>query len=97
MTRTIEITDNAAAYLLTDAHSVATLRDYIAGALGEYADEYDLDGLEAEYRAALADALPEGASINGQMIYATGPIDQDAARAVAEGVDFWAIAEGNAR
>lgn len=72
----------------------ATLADYIAGALGDYAADYDLTAIETEVRAALNAALPEGVSLAGNELY--GPYDERSREidypAVLGRVDFWEIA-----
>ena len=95
---TIEITSNAIQYLTSDAHTVSTISDYIASALGEYIADHDVDAIEDEYREALQGILPEGVSLAGDFIYADTDVivDQDAIREDVEGIDFWAIVARNA-
>lgn len=80
-----------------------TVRDGIVEALGEYADDYDLDGLERAYRDAIHDALPPGVMLCGEEFIGPAPVsvslnhpvtclgDQDYA-AIVSSVDLWKIA-----
>lgn len=81
-----------------------TVGDYIMNFLGDYADEYDLDGLESAYRAAIDEALPEGVSLVGDEFYCDWSrrhdFDLDELREAIAGdeagvgaIDFWSIAE----
>lgn len=42
-----------------------SVEDTVASALGDFVDDYDLDGLVSEYRNAINDALPDGVSLCG--------------------------------
>jgi prevent-host-death family protein len=70
-----------------------TPESYVAGVLGEYADDYDVDALVAEFVAAVNDELPDGVVVRGDEV--VGPVhdrpEVDLVEAV-EAVDFWAIA-----
>ncbi|MFI6496931.1 hypothetical protein [Nonomuraea typhae] len=83
----------------------ANFETSIYEALGDYADTYDLDAIEAEYRSAINDALPSSVSLCGSDFigpydaedadFEGYPIDEDGrldVKAIAEGIDFWAIA-----
>lgn len=87
----------------TQLHSIgsytmsATLTDFVAGYLGEFFDDYDLDGLVAAYRdginAELADA---GISLHGDDFYSTVPVVEDSReliKAAIEEVDLAPLAE----
>ncbi|MFE3461387.1 hypothetical protein ACFXKD_27905 [Nocardiopsis aegyptia] len=67
--------------------------DYVAGALGERGDDYDIEPLVVEFRDAVNAELPEGVSVRGDQVF--GPEhdrpEVDLVEAV-EAVDFWAIA-----
>lgn len=92
---TTEITDNAAE-LLTGSN-VSTITDLVAGALGDYVDEHDVDGIEREYREALQAALPAGWTLAGEFIFAKLETrDAELDRAALDAIDFWAIAERHA-
>ena len=72
-------------------------------ALGDYADQYDVDAIAADYRQAINQALPEGVSLCGDEFI--GPYHSDDAtwgpeletegrlniRVIVESVDFWGI------
>lgn len=53
-----------------------TIRAGLARKLGSLASEYDLDGLEADWRAAAAAALPEGWHVEGEALTAPAETDQ---------------------
>lgn len=94
MTTTCEITSNAAVYLL-DTDRVSTIHDYIVEVLGDYADDFDIDGIEADFRDALDATLGDHASLNGEFIFADvdADLDHEALREAAADIDFWAITE----
>lgn len=73
-------------------------------ALGDFADDYDIDAIEADYRAAINDALPDGVSLCGDEFigpahdadcdfdgYPTDEYGRLDIKAIVESVDFWAI------
>jgi len=73
-------------------------------ALGDYADDYDIDAIAADYRDAINMALPEGVTLAGDEFigpyYAEdatwGPEleDEDGRldiKSIVDGVDLWAI------
>lgn len=80
-----------------------TVEDTVAVALGDHANDYDLDAVIADYRDAINDALPAGVTLNGNDFYGPYPADQDFdgypttedgaldIAAIVAGVDFWAI------
>jgi hypothetical protein len=53
-----------------------TIRAGLARKLGSLASEYDLDGLEADWRTVAAAALPKGWQVEGEAITAPGGSDQ---------------------
>lgn len=63
--------------------------------LGDYADDHDLPGLTAAYRAAVGAVLPEGVHLVGDELLApVGPsYDLDAIREAVEAVDVFALAD----
>jgi hypothetical protein len=82
-----------------------TVEQSVIVALGDYADDYDLNAIAADYRAAINEALPQGVSLNGDEFY--GPYHREDAtwgsdlededgrldiKAIVDGIDFWAIA-----
>ena len=81
-----------------------TVEQTVAETLGDYADEYDIDAIAADYRAAINEALPEGVALAGDEFigpyYAEdatwGPEleDEDGRldiKAIVDSVDLWAI------
>lgn len=59
--------------------SSARVEDFVAGYLGEFADDYNLDGLVAAYRAAVNTELADsGITLCGDDFYATYPAPDDA-------------------
>lgn len=75
--------------------STANLEDSVAEYAGEHADDYDLDEVAAQYRAAINAVLPEGVTLEGDMLY--GPYAdladfdmEEAGEAVGE-IDLGAI------
>lgn len=85
-----------------DPHAL-TVEQTVCEALVGYADEYDIDAIAADYRAAINEALPEGVALAGDEF--VGPYyDRDATwgpelekdgrldiESIVDGVDFWAI------
>ncbi|WP_405149414.1 hypothetical protein OG589_14440 [Sphaerisporangium sp. NBC_01403] len=82
-----------------------TVEQSVYVALGDYADDYDLDAVAADYRAAINDALPSSVSLCGDEFigpyyaedrdfdgYPTDEDDRLDIKAIVEGIDFWAIA-----
>jgi hypothetical protein len=83
----------------------ATFEQSVYEALGDYADNFDLDALTADYKAAINDALPSSVSLCGDEFIGpyyeadadfTGyPHDEEGRldiKAIVETVDFWTIA-----
>jgi hypothetical protein len=69
----------------------ATLEDSVEDFLGEFVDDYDLEGLVRAYRDAINAALPQGVSLHGEVFYGPWGADLDA-EAVAS-VDLAALAQ----
>lgn len=71
-----------------------TVEDWVAVAVGEFADDYDIDAIVSDLRGAINGALPDGVSLNGNEFY--GPYynqpDYDLDE-ILESIDFWAIVE----
>lgn len=89
-----EVTDNVAAFLL-DSTTCSTLRDFIVPYFGDYAADFNLGAIEADYRAAITECLPEGVVLAGKFIFRrmdTNP-DWDEIREQVQGIDFEAIVE----
>ncbi len=81
--------------IIRDSTSCATLTDYVSGALGDFADDYDIAAVEDSYRDAIDAAISRfGLTLAGDELlteYGTAP-QLDAAAEAVEGIDFWAIA-----
>jgi hypothetical protein len=71
-------------------------------ALGDFADDYDTDAIEADYRNAINEALPDGVSLCGDEFigpaydadfdgYPTDEYGRLDIRTIVESVDFWEI------
>lgn len=73
-----------------------SVRDGIETALAGLTAGYDMDALEQAYRAAVNAALPDGVTLDGDLIH--GPYSMRCVETTAEitevikGVDFWALA-----
>lgn len=82
---------------VADPGPAGNMRDYVAGALGDYAGSFDVDAIVAEYRDAINDALDgTGITLAGDEFYGPHPRPENVAEIVADAigeVDFWAIAE----
>jgi len=81
-----------------------TVEQSVLVALGDYADDYDIDAIAADYRAAINEALPEGVTLAGNEFFGPahaadatwGPEleDEDGhldIKSIVDSVDFWAI------
>jgi hypothetical protein len=80
----VTITENAYAYLAgVDVVDGPTIRAGLARVLGALAAEHDLDGFEADWRAAAAAALPDGWRVEGETI--TAPAGADASAGLKAG------------
>ncbi len=53
-----------------------TLHEEITHNLGEYAGEYDIDAIEADYRSAIAAVLPRGVWLSGETLYSNRDDDR---------------------
>lgn len=64
-------------------------------ALGEFVEDFDVDGLVHAYREAINAALPTGMTLIGDEFIGPDPVDSDTYDDIAEAVgtvDFWALA-----
>ena len=88
-----------------DAYSLS-VEQTVTESLGDYTNDYDLDGLTAAYRAAVNEALPDSVSLCGDEFigpyYAKDqdfdgyPTTDDGAldiKTIVDGIDFWKLAE----
>lgn len=76
-----------------DAGTTRSLLDYVAVALGDHVDDYDVVGLADAYRHAINEALePTGVSLHGDDFYGPHPVVDVDYAAAFEAVDFWALA-----
>jgi hypothetical protein len=75
-----------------------TIQQSVIVALGDYGDDYDVDAITRDWRAAINEALPDTVTLSGDEFY--GPAhdtDRDwegdlDITSVIEAVDFWALA-----
>jgi hypothetical protein len=75
--------------------STVTVEEYVAGALGEHGEGYDVAALAADFRKAVNEALPEGVTLNGNLFFGPHDVaaeDRPDLREVVDSVDFWEIA-----
>src|SRR5690554_5768191 len=83
--------------MVPDAGTVTSLHDYVAGALGDYADDYDIEAIVDEYRDAINERLADqGIVLAGDEFYGPYPRPENAGETIAEAikdVDFWTIVE----
>jgi hypothetical protein len=67
--------------------------DYIGEALGTFGEDFDVDGIVAEFVEAVNAELPDGVGVHGRTIIGPYPrLDIDLDAAVGR-VDFWAIVQ----
>lgn len=82
---------------VADPGGAGSMRGYITAALGDYADDYDIDEIVDEYRDAINDALDgTGITLAGDEFYGPYPRPENAGETIAdaiESVDFWTIVE----
>lgn len=78
----------------TDLHGIgsycgsATLENFVEGYLGEHADDYDVDGLVAEFRYQLNERLaPTGITLAGDNFYSTVPVAENHAELIKDALD----------
>lgn len=75
-----------------------SLRDGIEDALTGHAGDFDVDAIEAEYRGALGELLPDGVTLNGEEFYGPHPMPEDADVEIQAAIEelkgdrFWEIA-----
>jgi hypothetical protein len=83
--------------MVPDAGTVTSLADYVAGALGDYADDYDIEAITADYRDAINERLADqGITLAGDEFYGPYPRPENAGETIADAikdVDFWTIVE----
>lgn len=63
-----------------------TLEVWIAQGLGEFAADFDADGIATDYRAALAGALPDGVTLAGVEFWGPHPVTEGVERAISEAI-----------
>jgi hypothetical protein len=86
------------------ASSTTTLTEYVSGTLAEFADDYDVPAIVAEYRDMINSALPDGVTLHGED-YFVGPYRPDgwkpeeleAVRAAIADVPLWGIIDRHHR
>ena len=80
---------------VADPGGAGSMRDYITTALGDYADDYDIEAIVDEYRDAINERLADqGITLAGDEFYGPYPRIENAAEVIAEAVedvDFWTI------
>lgn len=76
-----------------------SMRVGIEQALADFAGDFDVDAIEAEYRSELGKLLPEGVTLNGDEFYGPHPKPEDADDAIQAAIEelkgdaFWAIVQ----
>lgn len=76
-----------------DSGSSASITDYVAGALGDFAGDYDVDAVTDGFRDAInAELDGTGVSLHGDEFYGPHPREDVDIAAAIERVDFWEIA-----
>lgn len=82
---------------VADPGGAGSMRDYITTALGDYADDYDIDAITADYRDAINERLADqGITLAGDEFYGPHPRPENAGETIADAikdVDFWTIVE----
>lgn len=99
------ITTNYGSWTTTVDNYSLTVEQTVAECLGDYANDYDVAAIVAEYRAAIDAVLPAGVSLLGSEFYGPAyaadchfagyPTNSDGAldiKALVDGVEFWDIA-----
>lgn len=80
---------------VADPGGAGSMRDYITTALGDHADDYDIDAIIADYRDAINERLADqGITLAGDEFYGPYPRPENAGETIAdaiESVDFWEI------
>jgi hypothetical protein len=73
----------------------ASVEHYVAETMSDFADDYDIDKIVDEFRAAINAALPDGVSLAGNEFL--GPVDIEWVdiNQVIDDIDFWAIMKRN--
>lgn len=83
-----------------DATSYHRPEDGIAEYLADQGDAYDAAAIAADYRAAIASALPEGVTLAGDQLYGPYPRPDDYAEQIdgaIDAVDLAAIVDRHER
>lgn len=65
----------------------ATLRQGIETSLSSYVADFDVDGIERESREQLAEALPDGITLNGDEFYGPAPRPENAHELIQAAID----------
>ena len=82
---------------VADPGGAGSMRDYITTALGDHADDYDIDAITSGYRDAINERLADqGITLAGDEFYGPYPRPENAGETIAdaiESVDFWEIVE----
>ena len=91
------------AEMTTTTRIMTTTLLNVEDALGEYASDFDVDGLRSAYRDAIQECLPEGITLalNGDVYAKVGleidgePLDAETLdlQYAADSIDFWGLAE----
>lgn len=68
----------------TEAHSPA---DTVSAVLGDFAKDYDVDGLVDAYTSAVNDELPDGITLNGREFFGPYPRPDDAAGGISAALE----------
>src|SRR5690606_12096627 len=80
---------------VADPGGAGSMRDYITTALGDHADDYDIDAITADYRDAINERLADqGIVLAGDEFYGPYPRIENAGETIADAikdVDFWEI------
>jgi len=79
---------------VADPGGAGSMRDYVTTALGDYADDYDIDAIVDEYRDAINERLDQGITLAGDEFYGPYPRPEHSTETIAdaiEDVDLWEI------
>lgn len=93
-----QVTTEYGSWNTTAGAGVDSVLESVAAALGEFAGDYDLDGIAEDYQNAINAALDgTGVSLHGREFYGPYPHRDVDIRGAVEGVDFWEIAARHER
>jgi hypothetical protein len=67
-------------------NNATTVEDTVSAYLGDFAQDYDFDGLVHAYRDAINNALAGGVSLNGNQFYGPYPMPANAVDAIADAI-----------